>query len=145
MPVACDLVHQQGTQQNQYNAHKVHERTNPGGVRKECTGKQGNHRQLCAAGHKWGQHGSGPAFPFIADGAAGHHAGNGAAGAHHKWNHGLAGKTHLFENGVQHHRGPGHVAAVLQQGNEEIHDHDQRKKANHSDDAAKDAIHQQCL
>ena len=33
-------------------------------------------------------------------------------------------RTHLLEDGVQHHGGTGHVAAVLQQGDQEEHDHD---------------------
>ena len=39
----------------------------------------------------------------------------------------------LLEDGVQNHRGASHIAAVLQQGDQEVHDHHQRQEANDRD------------
>ena len=145
MLVAGNFIDQQRAQQNQGNAHKIHERADPGSIREERAREQSDDGQLGAAGHKGGQHGGGPALPLIANGTAGHDTGDGTAGAHHEGNHRLARQTHLLEDGVQNHRGASHIAAVLQQGDQEVHDHHQRQEADDRDDTAQDAVHQQCL
>ena len=127
--VAGDLVHQQSAQEDQNDAGGIHHEAHPAGSVEESAGKQRDHGDLCAAGHEGGEHGGGPALPVVADGTAGHDAGDSAAGGDDKGNDGLAGQTHLLEDGVQHHGGTGHVAAVLQQGDQEVHDHDQRQEA----------------
>ena len=141
--MAGDLIDKQCAQQNDHNTHKIHQRTHPGGVLKEGAGEQGDDRQLCAAGHEGRQHSGSIALPFVADGTGSHNTGDSAAGADDKRNHRLTGKAHLLENGVQHHGGPGHVAAVLQQRDQEVHDHDQGQETHHRADTADDAFYQQ--
>src|SRR5699024_7634887 len=141
--VAGDLVDQQGAQENKHDAGEVHEEAYPAGIVKESTGKQGDDGDLRATGHEGGQHGGGPALPLVADGAAGHDAGDGTAGADDEGDDGLTGQANLFEDGVQHYGHAGHIAAVLQQGDEEVHDHHQGKETNHGAHAADDAVGQQ--
>ena len=141
--VTGNLVDQQSAQEDQDNAGKIHGKAHPTGIIKECAGKEGDDRDLGAAGHKGCQHGGGTALPLIADGTAGHNAGDGTAGADDKGDDGLTGQAHLLEDGVQHHGDTGHVAAVLQQCDEEVHNHDKRQEADHGAHAADDTIGQQ--
>ena len=140
-----DPVHQNGAQQNDGNAHEIHQGSHPGCILEERAGKEGDNRQLGAAGHEGSQHSRRPALPLVANGTAGHDAGDGTAGAHHKGNDRLAGKTHLLEDRIQNDRCTGHIAAVFQQGDEEIHHHDQRQEAHNSRNTANDAVNQQSL
>ena len=143
MFMSGDPIHQQRAQQDQQNTCKIHQRTYPAGIVKERTGKQGDYRQFRTAGHKGGQHRRSIALPLIANGTGRHHTGNGAAGADNEGNHGFAGKTHFFEDGIQHHGSTGHIAAVFQQGDKEVHHHHQRQETHHRADTTNDALRQQ--
>ena len=143
--MAGDLVNKQRAEENQHNAAEIHDRTHPAGIGEEGAGKQGDDRQLCSAGHERRQHGGSAALTLVADGAAGHDAGNGAARADDEGNDGLAAEPHLLKDGIQHHADTGHVTAILQQGHQEVHDHHQRQEAHHGNDAAYNTVHQQRL
>ena len=52
--VPGDLVHQQGSQENQHDAGNVHDKADPAGIVKERAGKQGDDGDLGAAGHERG-------------------------------------------------------------------------------------------
>ena len=137
-----DFVYQQRTHKDQGDAGKIHQRTDPPGAFKECAGKQRDHRDLCAAGHKGGEHGRGSPLPDVPDGAACHNARHSAAHGDHEGDHGFTGKSHPLEDGIQHHRHTGHIAAVLQQSDEEIHDHNQGQETDHRHHTADHTVYQ---
>ena len=143
--MAGDLVNKQRAEENQHNAAEIHDRAHPAGIGEEGTCKQGDDRQLRAAGHEGGQHRGSAALTLIADGAAGHNAGDGAARADDEGNDGLTAETHLLKDGIQHHADTGHVAAILQQSHQEVHDHHQGQESHHGDDTAHDTVNKQCL
>ena len=142
--VARDLVDQQSAQQDQDNAGKVHQRTDPACIIKERTGEESDNRQLRAAGHEGGQHSGGVALALVADRARSHNTGDGAAGTDDEGDHGLAGQSNFLEDGIKNDRSAGHVAAVLQQGDHKVHDHDQRQETDDGAHTADDTLRQQC-
>ena len=85
--IAGHFVHQQGSQENEHNAGEVHQEANPARVIKEGAGKQGDDGDLSPAGHKRSQHNGRPALPLVADGTAGHNAGDAAASGNDKGDH----------------------------------------------------------
>ena len=142
---AGDFIDQDRAHQDDQDTGKVHKGADPGCAFEESAGKQRDDRQLCAAGHKGRQHSGSTTLPLITDGTASHNTGDGATGTDDKGDHGLTGKTHLLENGVQNHGRSCHITAVLQQGNEEIHHHNQGQESNNRHHTADHTINQQRL
>ena len=54
--------------ENEHDTGKIHNEAYPACVIKECTRKQRNDRNFCAARHKGSKHSGGSAFAFIANG-----------------------------------------------------------------------------
>ena len=79
------------------------------------------------------------------NGPGGHNAGDAAAGADQHGDKGLAGQAEAAENPVHDERNARHIAAVLQNGQEEEQDKHLRHKAEHSADAADDAVYNQAV
>ena len=140
--VARDLIDQQRTEEDQQDTGQVHHGADPARVVKEGSCKERDHGDLGAAGHKGREHGGGSPLPLVADGAARHNAGDGAADGDDKGNHRFAGQSDLLEDRVEDDGDAGHISAVLQQGDEEIHHHNKRQEAHHGDHASDHAVYQ---
>ena len=100
----------------------------------QSAGNHGDKGNLGAAGDKGGGHDGHTAVPLVFDGTGGHDAGNAAAGADQHGNKGFAGKAELAENTVKHKGDTGHVAAGLQESQQqEQHQHLGNKAQNCAD------------
>ena len=126
--VACDGIHEKRRNKDNHDAGKIHKSADPTRIIKESTRKQGDNGNLRATRHKRCKHGSSTAFTLIANGAARHNTGNGTTNGNNKRNDGFTGKTYLFEDRIKNDRHTRHIAAILKQSKEEIHDHDKQSK-----------------
>ena len=110
---------------------------------KQAACNQGNHRKLCAAGDKGGNHnGDFPVF-FALNGTAAHNSRDAAAGGYQKRNKGLSGQAKTPKNPVHDKRNSRHISAVLQQRQKQEQNHKLRHKADDRSHAADEAVHNQ--
>src|SRR5699024_2215582 len=92
-------------------------------------GQQADDGHLGAAGDKAGGHDGQLAVTVLLDGAAGHDAGDAAARGHQQGDEALARQAEPAEDAVHHEGDAGHVADVLQNGQQEAQDQDLGHKA----------------
>ena len=97
---------------------------------------------LCAAGDEGGGHDRHTAVTLVFNGTGSHDAGDAAAGADEHRDEGLAGQAELAEDTVQNEGDTGHVAAGLQERQQqEQHEHlrhEAENRADTGDDTVKD-------
>ena len=103
-------------------------------------GQQADDGHLGAAGDKAGGHDGQLAVTVLLDGAAGHDAGNAAARGHQQGDEALARQAEPAEDAVHHEGDAGHVADVLQNGQQEAQDQDLGHKAQGRAHAGHDAV-----
>ena len=143
--MTCNLFNQQGSEENQGDSHKVHQRADPGSASEEYRREKSDNRNFGAAGHKGRQHGGRSSFPFIPDRTACHNSRDPASCCNDKRNDGFSGKADSFENRVHYNADTSHITAVFQQSNQEVHYHYQRQEAYYRAYAAYNAVRQQRL
>ena len=144
------LFEHDGRHQNRADADHIHHRAQvcrqqlaAGGLARHHRAEQSDDRQLCAAGHEGGGHDGQAAVVVLLDGLGGHDAGHAAAGGDHQGNEALAGKAEVAEDPVHHEGDAHHVAAVLQNGEEEEQNRHLGREAQNRAHAADDAVHHQ--
>ena len=110
-----------------------------------CTGDQADDGHLCAAGDEAGGHDGHAAVTLVLDGTACHNARHAAAGAHQHRDKALAGKAELAEDTVHDKGHAGHIAHVLQNGQQEEQHQHLGHKAQHRAHTGHDAVHDQAV
>jgi hypothetical protein len=111
-------------------------------VRKEDRREQHIDRQPGTAGHE-GVHQDGQlALPVALQGARGHHRRHVAAEADDERHEGLARQADGAHGPVHDEGGAGHVAGILQRGQEDVQAGDDRDEGRHHSEAAADAVGQ---
>ena len=108
-------------------------------------GDHGDEGNLRAAGDEGGGHDGHAAVALVLNGAGGHDARHAAAHADQHGDEGLAGQAELAEDAVQHEGDTGHVAAGLQEGQQEEQHQHLGHEAQHRADAGHDAVQDQAL
>ena len=125
------------------NADEVGTRRDPPRAAEDRARHQGNDRHLRAAGDEGRGHNRHAAVTFLLDGAGGHDAGHAAARADQHRDEALAGEAEAAEDAIHDERDARHIAAILQNAQQqEQHEH-LRHEAEHRADAADDAVHDQ--
>ena len=119
--------------------------SHPGRAAEDGACNHGDEWQLGAAGNEGGGHDGHAPVPLILDGAGGHDAGDAAAGTNEHGNEGFAGQAELPENPVHDKGDPGHVAAGLQEGQEEEQDQNLGDEAQHSANTGDNAVQDETL
>ena len=129
------------------NPEEVEQRRHPSGLFRAEHGAehQRDDRQLGAARDKGGGHDGHTAVFFRFNGLGGHDAWHAAAGGNQHRDKALSRKAKLAENAVHNERHARHIAAVLQNSEEEKQDKHLRDKAKHSANAADDAVYNQAV
>ena len=104
----------------------------PGGIAEDGAGEQADDGQLRAAGDEAGGHNGHLPVPVLLDGAGGQNAGHAAAGGHQQRNEALAGQPEAAEDPVHDEGDTGHIAHILQNGQQEEQHQHLGHKAEHS-------------
>ena len=134
------LLHNNAGKDDGGNAHEVAGGADPPGVREQGAGDEGDNGQLGAAGHKGGGHNAHLTVGFVFHGTGGHDAGDAAAGSHQHGDEVLTGQAEAAEDPVHNEGDTGHVAAVLQNGQEEEQQQHLGHEAQHSAHAGDNTI-----
>ena len=100
---------------------------------------------LCAAGDEAGGHDGHTAVALVLDGTRSHNARNAAAGAHQNGDEALTGQAELTEDTVHDEGHTGHVADVLQNGQQEEQDEHLGNEAQNRADTGDDTVHDQAV
>ena len=116
-----------------------------GGIAKQGSGEQANDGHLGPAGDKAGGHDGHLPVPVLLDGPGGHDAGHAAAGGHQHGDEGLAAQAKAAEDPVHDEGDAGHVADVLQNGQQQEEHQHLGYEAQHGAHAAHDAAQNQVL
>ena len=131
-----------GKNQAQEVEGKHHQSAVPG---EEGGGEQAVHRQPGGAGHEGHQHDGHAAVLLVLHGAGAHDGGHGAAEAHEHGDEGLTREAEPAEQPVHDEGRPGHIAGVLQEGQEDKQDGDLGQEGKYAAYTGDDAVHQQGL
>ena len=135
---------QQSAQDRHQYADQIDRQHDDRGVMgKESRGDHAIDRQLGTARHERRQDDGHLAVALTAQGPRRHDGRYAAAKADQHRHEALAGKTDLAQRLIHDVGDPRHVAAVLQQAEEEKQDNDQRQEREHAADAGTDAIDDQ--
>ena len=128
----------------QNDAEQIQPRHHPHrAAREEDGGEERIDRQFGGAAHKRREQDGHFAVALGGQGARGHHTGDGAAEADEHRDDASTGKTDAAQ-GLIHHEGDArHVAAVLEQGEEEEQRDDKRQEAEHAAHALEHAVDHQ--
>ena len=125
------------------NADEVGARRDPPRAAEDRARHQGDNRHLRAAGDEGRGHDRHAAVTLLLDGAGGHDAGHAAARADQHRDEALAGEAEAAEDAIHDERDARHIAAILQNAQQqEQHEH-LRHEAEHRADAADDTVHDQ--
>ena len=100
---------------------------------------------LALHGNKGGSHNGHAAVAFLFNGTRCHNARNAAARADQHRDERLAGQAELAEDTVHDERDARHVAAVLQDGQEDEQHENLRHEAQNRADTGDDAVHDQAV
>ena len=103
----------------------------------------GDERRLCAARNKGRRHDGHAAVFFVLNGTGSHDARNAAAGTDQNRNEGLAGQAKAAENTVHDEGNTRHVAASLQECQEDEQNEHLRHKAENRADTGNDTVQNQ--
>ena len=101
------------------------------GIPAQQGGYQRDDGDFGTAGHEGGEHHGHAAVFLVLDGAGGHDARHAAAHTHQQRDERFAGEADGAEDAVHHERHAGHVAAVLQQGEQQEEHRHLRQEAQH--------------
>ena len=136
------LQHDAGDDDRRH-ANEVGGGSHPGGVAKDSAGEQADDGHLGAAGDEAGGHDGDFAVTVLLDGAGGHDPGHAATGSHQHGDEALAGQAEAAEDPVHDEGDPGHVAAALQEGQEDEQHQHLGHEAQHGAHAGYDAVQHQ--
>ena len=126
-------------------ADEVSRGGDPAAAAEQSTCKQADDGHLSAAGNEAGGHDRHTAVTLVLDGAGSHNAGNTAAGADQHGNEALAGQAEAAEDTVHDEGDTGHVADVLEDGQQEEQNEHLGNEAQNSADTGDDAVHDQAV
>ncbi len=112
-------------------------------LREEHLRKQHIHGKPCRTGHE-GRHKHGFSSVLLRlQGSGGHDGRHRTAKAQDHGKKCLSRQSHFSHDGIHHIRHPGHVAAVLQNGQSQKQDKDIGDKSENPSHSCKDALHDQ--
>ena len=100
---------------------------------------------LSAAGDEAGGHDGHAAVALVLDGTGSHNTGHAAAGTDQHGDEALTGQAELAEDTVHDEGDTGHIADVLQDGQQEEQDQHLRHEAQNCADTGDDAVHDQAV
>ena len=118
---------------------------NQGRIAEHCTSEQADDGHFCAAGDESRGHHRDPPVPVLLNGPGSQNAWYAAAGGHQHGDNGLAGQTEFPENPVHDEGHPGHIAHVLQDGQQEGKHQNLGHKAQHRANACQNTVHHQAI
>ena len=111
----------------------------------QSTCDQADDGHLCAAGDEAGGHDGHTAVALVLDGTRSHDARDAAASADQHGNEALTGQAELTEDTVHNEGDTGHIADVLQDGQQEEQDEHLGNEAQDCADTGDDAVHDQAV
>ena len=126
-------------------ADKVSGGGNPAAAAEQSTCEQADDGHLSAAGDEAGGHDRHTAVTLVLDGTGSHNTGNAAAGADQHGDEALAGQAEAAEDAVHDEGNAGHVADILQNGQQEEQNEHLGNKAQNRADTGNDAVHDQAV
>ena len=117
----------------------------PAVAAEQSTCDQADDGHLGTAGNEAGGHDRHTAVTLVLDGTGSHDTGNAAAGTNQNGDEALAGQTEAAEDTVHDEGDTGHVADVLQDGQQEEQNEHLGNEAQNSADTGDDAVHDQAV
>ena len=135
-----DHAREDGEEQPQHIQGEDHQAAACG---EEGGSEQAVYRQPGRAGHEGHQHDGHAPVLLIFHGPGAHDGGHRAAKAHEHGDKGLAGEAEPPQQPVHDKGGPGHIARVLQQGEEQEEQGDLGQEGEHAAHAGDHAVHHQ--
>ena len=127
------------------NSHEVRKRGNPPYAAENGGCDERDDRKLRRARHERSRHDGQMTRRFGFDGARSHDAGYATASADDHGDERFAGQAEAAEQTVENERDARHVAAALQDSEQEEQDHDLRDETEHGAHASHDAVHDQVV
>ena len=127
------------------HAQNISRECDGAGAAKERACEHCDDRQLSAARYEAGGHDGHAAVALLLNGTGSHDSRYAAAGADQHRDEGLARKTELAEDTVHDECNTRHVAAVLEDREEEEQDEHLRNEAQHRADTGNDTVHYQAV
>ena len=125
------------------DAQEVSRGGDPGRAAEDSAGDHGDEGSLRAAGDEGSGHDGHTTVALVLDGTGSHDAGNAAAHAHQDRDEALTRQAELTEHAVQNEGDTGHVAASLQERQQQEQHQHLRHKAQNRADASHDTIQNQ--
>ena len=127
------------------HADEVSGDSNQRGTTEHCTCDQADDGHLSAAGDEAGGHDGHTAVALVLDGTGSHDARDAAAGADQHGDKALAGQAETAEDTVHDEGDTGHIAHILQDGQQEEQDQHLGNEAQNCADTGNDAVHDQAV
>ena len=127
------------------NAYEEGGYRNQGGIAEHRAGKQADDGHFRAAGNEARGHDGDLPVVLLLDGSGGQNAGHAAAGGNQHGNDGFAGQAEFAQEPVHNEGHPGHIAHILQQGQQEGQHQNLGHKAQHRAHTGQNAVHHQAV
>ena len=127
------------------HADEVSGNSNQRGTTEHCTCDEADDGHLSAAGDEAGGHDGHTAVALVLDGTGSHNTGHAAAGADQHGDKALAGQAETAEDTVHDEGDTGHIAHILQDGQQEEQDQHLGNEAQNCADTGNDAVHDQAV
>ena len=127
------------------HADEVSGNSNQRRTTEHCTCDEADDGHLRAAGDEAGGHDGHTAVALVLDGTGSHNTGHAAAGADQHGDKALAGQAETAEDTVHDEGDTGHIAHILQDGQQEEQDQHLGNEAQNCADTGNDAVHDQAV
>ena len=127
------------------HADEVSGNSNHRGAAEHSTRDQADNGHLSAAGDEAGGHDGHTAVTLVLDGTGSHNTGHAAAGTDQHGDEAFTGQAELAEDTVHDEGDTGHIAHILQNGQQEEQDEHLGNEAQDCADTGDDAVHDQAV